>query len=74
MAEGQWGKFEKKSNISVQAKTKHNKAETAHHDVVIKWKHFPSYWRFVRGIHRSPVNSPHKGQWHGALMFALICA
>ena len=25
------------------------------------------------GIHRSPVNSPHKGQWHGALMFALIC-
>ena len=25
-------------------------------------------------IHRSPVNSPHKGQWHGALMFSLICA
>ena len=23
----------------------------------------------VRGIHRSPVNSPHKGQWRGALMF-----
>ena len=29
---------------------------------------------FVRGIHRSPVNSPHKGQWRGALMFSLICA
>ena len=29
--------------------------------------------RFVRGIHRSPVNSPHKGQWRGALMFPLIC-
>ena len=28
----------------------------------------------VRGIHRSPVNSPHKGQWRGALMFSLICA
>ena len=28
----------------------------------------------VRGIHRSPVNSPHKGQWRGALMFPLICA
>ena len=28
---------------------------------VIKWKHFPRYWPFVRGIHRSPVNSPHKG-------------
>ena len=25
------------------------------------------------GIHRSPVNSPHKGQWRGALMFSLIC-
>ena len=44
------------------------------HDDVIKWKHFPHYWSFVRGIHWSPVNSPHKGQWHGALMFSLICA
>ena len=24
--------------------------------------------------HLSPVNSPHKGKWHGALMFSLICA
>ena len=30
------------------------------HDDVIKWKHFPRYWPFVWGIHRSPVNSPHK--------------
>ena len=29
------------------------------HDYVIKW---------------FPVNSPHKGQWRGALMFSLICA
>ena len=43
------------------------------HDDVIKWKLFPCYWPFVRGIHRSPVNCPHKGQWHGALMFSLIC-
>ena len=43
------------------------------HDDDIKWKHFPRNWPFVRGIHRSPVNSPHKGQWHGALMFSLIC-
>ena len=28
----------------------------------------------VRGIYRSSVNSPHKGQWRGALMFSLICA
>ena len=44
-----------------------------HHEDVIKWKHFPRYWPFGRGIHRSPVNSPHKGQWRGALMFSLIC-
>ena len=25
------------------------------------------------GIHRSPVNSPYKGQWRGALVFSLIC-
>ena len=43
------------------------------HDDVIKWKHFPRYWPFVRGIHRSPVNSPHKGQWRGAVIFSLIC-
>ena len=43
------------------------------HDDVIKWKHFPRYWPFVRRIHRSPVNSQHKGQWRGVLMFSLIC-
>ena len=43
------------------------------HDDVIKWKHFPRYWPFVRGIHRSPVNSTHKGQWRGALMLPSIC-
>ena len=42
-------------------------------DDVIKWKHFPCHWSFVWGIHRSPMNSPHKGQWRGALMFSLIC-
>ena len=44
------------------------------HDDVMKSKHFPRYWPFVRGIPRSSVNSPHKGQWRGALMFSLICA
>ena len=39
------------------------------HDDVIKWKHYPCYWPFVRGIHRSP----HKGQWCRAFMFSLIC-
>ena len=50
--------------ISLQAKW---------HDDVIKWKHFPRYWPVVRGIHRPPVNSPHKGKWRGALMFSFIC-
>ena len=44
------------------------------HDDVIKWKHFQRYWSFVRGIHRSRVDSPHKGQWRGTLMLSLICA
>ena len=44
------------------------------HNDVIKCKHFPCYWPFVRGIHRSQVNSSHKGQWRRALMFSLICA
>ena len=44
------------------------------HDDVVKWKHFPHYWPFVREIHRSPVKSPHKGQWRGTLMLSLSCA
>ena len=47
---------------------------TIYHDDVIKLKHFPRYWPFVRGIHRSAANSPHKGRWRGALMFSLFCA
>ena len=44
------------------------------HDDVIKWKHFPRYWPSVRGIHRWPVNSLHKGQWRGASLLSLISA
>ena len=45
------------------------------HDNVIKWKHFPRYWPFVRGIHRWPVTGefPAQRPWRGALMFSLIC-
>ena len=42
------------------------------HDDVIKWKHFPRYWPFVRGIHRSRW-IPHTKASDGALMFSLIC-
>ena len=43
-----------------------------HHDDVIKWNHFPRYRPFVRGIHRSLVDSP----WQRPLTrsFSLICA
>ena len=44
------------------------------YDDVIKWNHFSRHWPFVREIHRSPVHSPHKGQWCGTLMFSSICA
>ena len=42
------------------------------------WRHrmekFSALLAFCAGIHRSPANSPHKGQWRGALMLSLICA
>ena len=43
------------------------------HDDVIKWKYFSRNWPFVRRIHRSPVNSPQKGQWRGALIVRPLC-
>ena len=48
------------------------------HTLLSWWRHqmetFPRYWPFALGIHRSPVNFPHKCQRRGTLMFALICA
>ena len=43
------------------------------HDDVIKWKHFPRYWPFVRGIHLSPVNSPHKPVTRSFVVFFDLC-
>ena len=40
-----------------------------YHDDVMEWKYCPCYWPFVWGIHRSPMNSPHKGQWRGVDVF-----
>ena len=41
------------------------------------WRHqiepFSASLSICGGIHRSPVSSPHKGQWHGAPMFSLVC-
>ena len=65
-----WDLYERRCSRIIDT----GKVTSFHHDDVIKWKHFPIYWAFVRGIHRSPVNSPHKGQWRRALTSALICA
>ena len=41
------------------------------------WRHrmetFSALLALWAGIHQSPVNSPHKCQWLGALMFSFIC-
>ena len=46
--------------------------EPPYQDDIIKWKLFPRYWPFVQGIHRSPVNSPHKGPVMWTLMWVCI--
>ena len=79
-----WQTFIVKLNISGMTKIQHIYKYTMcqtdssvagrrdYHDDVIKWKHFPRYWPFVGGIHRSPVTAPHKGQWRGVLIFSYI--
>ena len=47
--------------------------------VAISWwrrqmETFSALLAFVRGIHLSPADSPHKAQWRSALMFSLIHA
>ena len=49
--------------LNTQGVSSINRDDTRYHDDLIKWKHFRRYWPFV-----------HKVQWHGALMFSLICA
>ena len=34
--------------------------QLATHDDIIKWKHFPRFWPFVRGSHWSPVRGIHR--------------
>ena len=43
------------------------------HDDVLKWKHFPRYWPFVWGIHRSPVFSLTKASDAELWCSSLIC-
>ena len=44
------------------------------HNDVIKWKKNRHHWLFTREFNQSLVDSPHKGQWRGAVMISLICA
>ena len=70
-----WGPWEMQQPASLWNRISliHGSRSTRHDDV-IKWNHFPRYWPFVRGIHRPSVDSPHIGQWRGALVFSFICA
>ena len=43
------------------------------HDDIIKWKHFPRNWPFVRGIHRSRWIPHTKASDAGLWCFCLIC-
>ena len=49
-----------------------------HHYHFAWWRHqmetFSALLALCAGNSPVPVNSPHKGQWRGALMFSLICA
>ena len=62
-------------NPSLQARRRRCHFTKQRHNISW-WRHqmetFSRYWPFVRGIHRFPVKSPHKGQWRGALIFYLI--
>ena len=64
--------------VSIQYRCKRVEWDTMSYLNVLRWRHqietFPRYWPFVREIHRSLVNSPHKSKWRGALMFSMISA
>ena len=48
------------------------------HATMARWRHqmetFSASLAICAGNHRSSVNSTHKGQWRGALMFSVICS
>ena len=42
--------------------------------LLVTGNHLPWYWSSLLGKFLSPLDSPNKGQWRGALVFSLICA
>ena len=59
-------------------RVKCNNQGTTENDHLSWWRHqmetFSALLAICAGNSPVPVNSPHKGQWRGALMFSLICA
>ena len=45
--------FDKNGNLQHRGVSPRLSLVASIHDDVIKWKHFPHYWPFMRGIHRS---------------------
>ena len=48
------------------------KARSRLHDNFMRWRWFPRYWPFVRGIHQCLVDIPPKTSVTWALMFPLV--
>ena len=78
-----WTRLMRVTNLNPDDGHHHIRTVTSRYNVTIQkkdswWRHqieiFQRYWLFVRGIHQSLVDSPHKDQWRGALVFTLICA
>ena len=69
-------KYFRKTVWCPQHKTYCSSCPTGQNCVWTLWRHqmetFSALLALCAG--NSPVNSPQKGQWHGALMFSLICA
>ena len=57
------------TNITYEIAKTVGTTSTGYHDDVIEWNFFSRYRPLVRGIDRSPVDSPHKGQWRGVWCF-----
>ena len=41
---------------------------------IMTWNRFSHYWPFVRGMYRSPIDSPHKGRAMRSILLSLLLA
>ena len=68
-----WGKSQSINENSIQRYRHITVIKEPQGSRMITLTNFPSYLPFVREIHRSPADSPDKGQGRGASMLSLIC-